>query len=57
MVARAAALCLHTDAALILFRELSLKIGVYWKLTMYSGLSDFDFSNETDASKWHNPIW
>lgn len=51
MVARAAALCLHFDVSLILFRELlSIKFIALLHANLYSCLPNIDLPYATDAS-------
>jgi hypothetical protein len=58
MVARAAALCLHVDVALILFRGVTPMPFVSIQiLNIDSGLSDTHLSYETDTSQRYHPIW
>lgn len=59
MIARAAALVLHFDVGLILFRmSMYRKRDVNGVMLMPgSCLPYFDFSAETDAVEWHHSVW
>lgn len=57
MIARSAALVLHFDVALILFRMYSVCCVRYFSLIPNSCVPYSHFFGQTNAPEWHYPVW